>query len=377
MKNRLLYFSALLLLAAVCGCTKEKCVVCPPDQPPAEKEYHFLYSFVGPYGQCWVYTFSTKDGRVVDSTYYGGFPFWDARFSKDGKYVFYSVEEATSVEGPTHVATWITNYETGDTVAIATGIYGQRISLSGDGQYMLLSSSPILRLLRTPGLQVMFQKESRNFWGDGAVHPFKNVAYVPNWPEDSLLVIDFQNPTITDYKVPMRLGYGDYPFSATHAAVSLDGKILILLGGVPGTSVSRIQLRDAETLELLLDYSNPVGGLLYLHPDGERVFFLEPWKDIGASPGSVWVLSLKTFLLTRILNSVDFRGYFPFRGLNPDDMDFTPDGKYALITNGGEMEYGPIIKLDMDTYKIVDAFYPPGGVSWWIRINPTEIKAGK
>lgn len=361
MKNRLLYFSILLLLAAGFGCSDD-CPVCPVTPPPAEKEYHFLYSFVGPYGQCWLYTFSTKDGRVVDSAYYGEFPAYDARFSKDGKYVFYSVREGANL------ATWITNYPRGDTVAIVTGTYGYKISLSGDGEYLLLSESNRVRLLRIPNLEVIYEGGR---CAEGAIHPFKNVAYVPV-SEDTLLVIDFQNPTITDYKVPMKLGYGDYPFSAGRTEVSLDGKIVILTGGVPGGGNPRIQLRDAETLELLQDFHLPARGGPYIHPDGERVIFLEPWTFEG-TPGSVWVLSLKTLLLTRILNSVDLVGYYPFMGLNPDDMDFTPGGKYALITNGGQMEYGPIIKLDMDTYKIADVFYPPGGVTWWIRINPREI----
>ena len=76
-----------------------------------------------------------------------------------------------------------------------------------------------------------------------------------------------------------------------------------------------------------------------------------------------------------ILDGSDFAGYWPFYGLNPSDMDFTPDGKYGFILSGGEgLNYGPILKLDMDTYEIVDAFYPPDGVSRLIRINPREIK---
>jgi hypothetical protein len=38
-------YLAALLLGMITGCTKEKCVVCPPDQPQAEKEYYFLYSY--------------------------------------------------------------------------------------------------------------------------------------------------------------------------------------------------------------------------------------------------------------------------------------------------------------------------------------------
>lgn len=100
-----------------------------------------------------------------------------------------------------------------------------------------------------------------------------------------------------------------------------------------------------------------------------------PW-DSPAPGGEVWVLSLKTFLMTRILDGYDFRASNS-KALDPNDMDFTPDGKYAFIINGGQgTQTGAILKLDCDTYKIVDAFYPPDGLSRIIRVNPQEIKGG-
>jgi hypothetical protein len=113
-----------------------------------------------------------------------------------------------------------------------------------------------------------------------------------------------------------------------------------------------------------------------LQTDGERVFFIEPWRDLGGIPSSVWELNLRTAVLRKILDGLDYVGTQPyFFGLNPSDMDITPDGEYAFLISGGEgMEHGPILKLDLDTYQIVDAFYPQGGVARSIRMYPIEIK---
>jgi hypothetical protein len=82
--------------------------------------------------------------------------------------------------------------------------------------------------------------------------------------------------------------------------------------------------------------------------------------------------------MTRVLRGEDFRAYLNYYALTPTDMDFTPDGKYAFIISGQsgqEWGSGVILKLDCDTYKIVDAIYPPPGGSDLIRINPKEIAA--
>lgn len=117
-------YVAALLLGMITGCTKEKCVVCPPNPTPVEKEYHFLYSYVDT--GYWVYTYSTKDGHTIDSVRYGDYPFDDVRFTKDGRYACYSEHGGGIFNEPR--ATWVTDYATGDTLSI---VYG-----SGGGPYL-------------------------------------------------------------------------------------------------------------------------------------------------------------------------------------------------------------------------------------------------
>ncbi|TFH65775.1 MAG: WD40 repeat domain-containing protein [Candidatus Zixiibacteriota bacterium] len=362
MKNRIGFligiYLAALLLGITAGCTKEKCVVCPPEQPPAEKEYYFLYS----YGfNNWVYTYSTKTGQIIDSVKYPGYPFWDVRFSKDGKYAYYAGGGSI----------WITDFATGDTVAITEG-YGGWLSLSSDGRYLLLSGARVLKLLEIPSLNVVYQKDDGRLWLNGAVHPSKNVAYVPIKGVDSLLMIDFRTSTIRDFAVPLFRSDGTL-VRATNAVVSKDGRTVIISGGI------RVQLRDAETFQLLREYY-PGRNTAYPHPDGVRVFFLQEKDFTIGQPAEVWELNLRTLLMTRVLGGEDFIAYSPYFALTPTDMDFTPDGKYAFIISGvagQEFGAGTILKLDCSTYKIVDAIYPSLGISNWIRINPREVKGGE
>jgi len=349
-------YVAALLLGMITGCTEEKCVVCPPDQPPAEKEYYFLYS----YGfSNWVYTYSTKTGEIVDSVKYPSYPFADVRFSKDGKYAYY-------VGG----SIWIADFATGDTVAITEGTLssGAWLSLSSDGRHLLLSGTTKLTLFEIPSLAIVYQREYEKGWADGTIHPFKDIAYVGSNALDSLLIIDFRTSTIHDSTVPLFWGDGT-PTAALSVAVTKDGKSMILTGG------GRVQLRDAETFQLLREYY-PGRNTAYLHPDGERVFFLRDKDFTIGQPAEVWELNLRTLLMTRVLRGEDFIAYLNYFALTPTDMDFTPDGKYAFIISGvagQEFGAGTILKLDCDTYRIVDAIYPSLGISSLIRINPREI----
>jgi hypothetical protein len=361
-KNRFLigiYLTALLL-GMIAGCTKEKCVVCPPDQPPAEKEYYFIYGY-GAYGE--VYTYSTKTGQIVDSVKYP-VGFFDARFSKDGKYAYYTAQRPRISDPP---VTWIEEFATRDTLSILDGIGGYWLSVSSDGRYLLISATTKLALLEIPSLNVVYQKDDGRLWLYGAIHPSKNVAYVPIKGVDSLLIIDFRASAIRDSMVPLFNGDG-IPTRGNSVAITNDGKTMIIGHG---------QLRDAETLEFLKEFHHSASIGPYFHPDGERVFFLQYQElDVGQQ-GEVWELNLKTLFMTRILREADFAAYSPYFAFSPCDMDFTPEGKYALIVNGGaghDFGVGVILKLDCDTYRIVDAIYPPPfSISQLIRINPKEI----
>ena len=167
---RTVFFALLVLgLALVSGCSDDDCTVCPPDQPPAEKEYQFLYTYVDT--GYWVYTYSTKDGRTVDSVRYGHYPFWDGRFSKDGKYAYYTTSESG---GPDDFATWVTDFTTGDTLSVAYGKGGHWISNSFDGRFIMVSGKKVT-IFTLPELSVAYENEQPE-WGKGTIHPFRNIA---------------------------------------------------------------------------------------------------------------------------------------------------------------------------------------------------------
>lgn len=359
MRKVCFYSTLSLLLGIVAGCTKEKCVTCPPDQPAMEKEYQFLY------GWGWnnyTYTYSTKTGHTVDSVIHQSLPFLDMRFSNDGRYAFYSSDDGR--DG----VTWMTDCATGDTLSTAHGVRGWWLSVSADDKYLLISGTTKLTLLVLPGLTVVYQRVQENGWGYGAVHALDNTAYVPFSREDSLLILNFRNSPVTDSSIPLFRGDGAAT-RANVAAVTKDGKYLILDGGFGW------QVRDAETLKLLREYRY-VGNTPYVHPDGVRIFFPQPADVDAGIPAELWVLDLRTMFMTRVLTASDVRGSMYSAGFDPNTMDFTPDGRYAFILNGGLhwWDWGAIIKIDCDSYKIVDAFWPPSGLSTLIHVNPKEIK---
>lgn len=349
-----------LLLGMITGCTKEKCVVCPPVQPPVEKEYYFLYNG-GFYN--WVYTYSTKTVQIVDSVKYP-VGFLDARFSKDGKCAYYTAQRPRVSDPP---VTWIEEFSTRDTISLLDGIGGYRVSVSSDDRFLLISGTTKLALLEIPSLAIVYQREYGNAWAHGAIHPSRNIAYVGNNAIDSLLMIDFRTPTIRDSMIPLYNGKGS-PISALSVGITNDGKFMIVGHG---------QLRDAKTLALLKEFYHTASLGPYFHPDGERVFFLQRKEIEIGQPAEVWELNLRTLLMTLVLGGEDFIAYSPYFALTPTDTDFTPDGKFAFIISGQSDQStgsGVILKLDCDTYKIVDAIYSPLGGSDLIRVNPKEIK---
>ncbi|GEM_PF-1706855 len=349
----------------------EDCPVCPKEpEPVPEKEYHFLYSFVGSYYTSAVLTYSTKTGEMVDSTYYGRHPFWDARFTSDGRYACYTSSDAN------WATTWITEYATGDTVSVLQGVAGYFLSISYDNRYLLMvnyfSAPTAAFLFQIPTLAIVHEFQT-NAWGGIDMHPFRNEGVAAILDEDSLLFLNFSSDTVSSRKERIRL-LSSVEMRGQGVKYSRDGSKLVLWGVWPGGIV--IQVRNAETFEILHESYPDVRLGPYMHPDGERVFFVKPWTDIGGYPSSVWELNLRTLLLRRIINGLDYGGTHPYvYGFNPSDMDFTPDGKYAFFISGGEgLEHGPILKFDLDTYQFVDAFFPSAGFSRVIRMYPLEIK---
>jgi hypothetical protein len=359
-KNRIFFLLSLLLLAAGFGCSDD-CPVCSKDEPAVEKEYHLVYSYGADY---WVYTYSTKSLKAVDSVRYSSNPFEALEFTKDGKYACYSKPGAT----------WVTDYATGDTIAIDHNRGGYWLSLSKDDQMLLLSAGANAAVFRVPDLTVLYSVPVGTLVNVSCFDPIKNVAYVIVEREDSLLIVGFDSTGIHDHKIGLAGIDGTLRIGAS-VAVTLDGSILLLLA-TDAYGNRFLQLRDTDSLGLITEYYPGHGGP-YIHPDGRRVFLLHTGTSDNPEPWAIYVLDLKTLIMKRVVDGDDYTAFggWPYTQLH--QIDFTPDGRYGFIRGG----YGiggspPILKLDLDTYEIVDAIYPQYGISRAMRIHPLEIKGG-
>jgi hypothetical protein len=356
-------YLAALLLGMITGCTKEKCVVCPPDQPPAEKEYHLIYSYGNP--GYWVYTFSTKSLKAVDSVSYSGNPFEGLQFTRDGKYACYSKPGVT----------WVTDYATGDTIAVDNGHGGEHMSFSKDDRMVLVSAGSRTTVFGFPQLDILYSLPPGLSANGGCFDPTEDVAYLTCRHEDSLLIVRFDSTGIHDHKIGLA-GIDGTPRNGSSAAVTPDGSIL-LLNVIDGYGANYLQLRDTDSLRLMAEYYPSYSGP-FIHPDGRRVLFFYNSRPFDyPAPWAVYVLDLKTRIMKKVVDGSDYQAFWKWPYLELSQIDFTPDGRYAFLRSGAGMSGSPpIAKLDLDTYEIVDAIYPHHGVSRAMRIYPLEIMGG-
>jgi hypothetical protein len=349
-----------LLLGMIAGCTKEKCVVCPPDQPPVEKEYHLVYSYGNP--GYWVYTFSTKTLKAVDSVSYSGNPFEGLQFTRDGKYACYSKPGVT----------WVTDYASGDTIAISNSAGGSQLSFSKGDRMLLVLSGSRTTVFGFPQLNVLYSVPSGISAGSSCFDPTEDVAYIAVEREDSLLIVRFDSTGIHDRKIGLA-GFDGTPRIGSSVAITLDGSILLLLA-IDRYGARYLQLRDTDSLGLIAEYYPGYFGP-FIHPDGRRVFFSTGTLD-SPERSKVYALDLRTLVMKMVLDGADYDTFLPYY-LYPEfsKIRFTPDGRYAFLLSGfGLSGSPPIAKLDLETYEIVDAIYLHRGVSRVIQIYPLEIK---
>jgi hypothetical protein len=361
-KNHILLLFFFLFLAVGFGCSDD-CPVCPDNKPLTEKEFHLIYSYGSP--GYWVYTFSTKTSKVVDSVSYGGNPFEELQFTRDGKYACYSKPGVT----------WVTDYATGDTIAIDRDHGGRHLSFSKGDRMILVLAGERTAVFGFPALNILYSLPSGVSTGAGCFDPTEDVAYLSCENEDSLLIVRFDSTGIHDHKIGLE-GPGGTPRNGSGVAVTLDASIL-LLNVTDAYGALYLQLRDTDSLHRLAEYYPSYGGP-FIHPDGRRVFFFHTGTSDNPEPSAIYVLDLKTRLIKKVLDGADYQTFLPYY-MYPEisQIDFTPDGRYAFLRSGyGLSGSPPIAKLNLDTYEIVDAIYPHSGVSRAMRIYPLETREG-
>lgn len=110
-----------------------------------------------------------------------------------------------------------------------------------------------MRLFRIPSLEIVYES-AEGPWAWGAINPVTNLAVIPIFGEDSLLVPDFPSNEVAVRKVAIRLLSGT-PMRGSGLAFSPDGTKLILDGSPPNVFWERYtQIRGAATLELLHEF---------------------------------------------------------------------------------------------------------------------------
>ncbi|MGB5106445.1 MAG: hypothetical protein WBP29_00960 [Candidatus Zixiibacteriota bacterium] len=187
----------LILIFSICtfawlglsGCGDDDCTVCPDDPPPAQPDYHLLYSYVGQWPDNYVLTYSTKSGKEIDSAYYHGSMFKSMDFSHDGRYACYT-DDYHGTEG--YSETWVADTQTGDTVSYVRGVGAMAVVISPNDQFALLSGSHFMAVVRLPSLAVVFQ-DSVDSWV-GKFGGSRGVLYISlEAALDSMYVIDFES----------------------------------------------------------------------------------------------------------------------------------------------------------------------------------------
>jgi hypothetical protein len=309
-----------------------------------------------------VYTFSTKSLKVVDSVSYSGNPFDALQFTSDGKYACYSKAGVT----------WVTDYASGDTVAIDNEHGGPRLSISKGDRMLLVLDGSRTSVFGIPNLNILYTIPSGSFPTSCCFDPTEDVAYLTLSHEDSLLIVRLDSTGVHDHKIWLSVPGGNPKYGMT-VAVSSDGSTLLLNLTTP-EGLKYLELRDTDSLHVMAEYYPSYYGPI-IHPDGRRAFLFSAGTFDNPQPSVVYVLDLKTRIMQKVLDGVDYGSFSPYRRfLDVGQIDFTPDGRYAFILNGhGLSGSPPIAKLDLESYEIVDAIYPPSGVSRAMRIYPLEI----
>jgi len=349
----------IVVASAVFTCSDDDCLVCPTPQEYVEPEHDLVYCFSMTGQDYFSYTFNTKTGEVVDSANYGPHwvPFFDCGFSSDGGHAYYTGLKESYV-------TWVANYSTGDTVSINDGLGGRFLSVSGDGDYIATSVSSAFTIFRLPDLSVVYTY-AHHGCGVASFSPNSDVAYVPIDHEDSLLIVDVSSDPVLTSKRALFTVDG-LPAQCVTAQVSPDATMLIL---TVVADTYRLQLRSAETLEILAEYPD-LSGPYSLHPDGRRVFITKPHNWNNGDAAQLLLLDLPTRILREVLNGSTATLPDPYSCFDFGGMEIDPEGHYGYILNGRQgFTPGWILKLDLETYEVAGAIFPPPGIPTVMRLQ--------
>jgi DNA-binding beta-propeller fold protein YncE len=353
----------VVLLAAVVvlvSCTDDQCPSCP--KPEVEPDYHVQYCCESRPPELVAYTYSLKYGNVVDSAFYGDDygAFWDAAFSDDGSYTYYT-KTVFGLEEPDSW-TWVTDTRTGDTLAICAGKGGREIEVSPDGQYLLVSESRMLTLFRLPNLQVIHFEDwtpETDGFGQAAFHPVESEFYFTKGKrgQDTLFVSTYDSSGVTSIGAHPTFNTTGDAVHPSLKTVSPDGRFLIIDAGI-FLGPKYFQVLDTDSFSIVHETQIPSWRLHTDHAwhlDGKRVFM--PFRGGFDAPdiGGIDVYDITTNTLQYYITSDEIS--MDNEQLQPLEISFTPDGNELVILNAmGSIPIGSILVLDFETRLLTQRF---------------------
>ncbi len=361
MKNRLLYFSILLLLAAGFGCSDRSS---GPDNKP-EPYYKLIYSYVQP--PVSVLTFNTRTGGVLDSVWYTQEPFLDVAYSKDCALACYTVS-TRSQSGGLFVSTWVADAATGDTAAIDRGHGGGEVILSPDGSHLTMISSQYMVLYTIPNLGVLYEKSATSVFA--RFRPTKDLLFfiyaTPNLGWDTLYVLDYSVTPAVERSVALSDSLGEH-FPAAPMEFSGDGRWTLM------TYYNWLFLVDTDSLKVRkimksLHFADANYTGIRVHPDGQRAFltYYDPWYKLDV--GGLDIFDFSTLTLTNYIDHVTVPGLSrPFR---PSRIEFTPDGEEMFGVNFEIFGGADIVKLELAAKAVSQFTAHRGEYHRVLKINP-------
>jgi len=247
-----------------------------------------------------------------------------------------------------HVA--VVNLATGDVKRIVHGKPSDAVTISKDGKMMYVFS------LDGYAKEVNLVTGKQSEWTKlGYKHCGSNIA-----PDGTIWVSDMKDGKVYIYD-PRKHKLADIiPVSKSICGItfSKDGK-KAYVSDMPGGFVSIIDVKKKKVIGKI----EGVGNFIHrarLHPNGRELWQSEGnelkagkpygvgYAEAGGAPGGIAIVDVKSGKVKD----------FIITGGNPHDVDFTPDGRYALaaVRQVPERDDSAIVVIDTKTKRIVKVY---------------------
>ncbi|MHA1485062.1 MAG: hypothetical protein ACTSPR_07065 [Candidatus Thorarchaeota archaeon] len=370
---------AACVMIVMLSCGDDECPTCPEPED-SEPDYHVLYCCEERPPQVIAYTYSLKYGTTVDSAFYDqSGRFWDATFSNDGSFTYYTRTAVRSMEPDSW--TWVTDTRTGDTLAICAGHGGHKIDISTDGNYLLTSEGRMLTLFRLPDLDILYEDTSSAGIGNAVFHPTEKKFYFHKQPGAYYIFVGtFDDDSVTSVTPHQTFNRAGEAVGPAYMSVSPDGEILAV-DMYSQYGARYFHAFDTDSLAIVHETKVPAWRLHRDHSwsaDGKRVFLAFRGGFDAPDIGGVDVYDITTNGLQYYITADDISlGQESFQPLY---ISISPDDEKVVILNGvSSLPVGSILVFDVSTKLLSRRFdtYKQGYESYTMALIPIDWEKEK